>query len=170
MTSVGAWINVKDKENTKYIKSMFFNNWVPTPGLPQGGAGEKSQRAYSGQSGIPKEFDQPLVSERVDISSANGTLTYGPWNIPGSSPAVYAVKVLAINDTSGWKTQEVKVSSTMVLANKTVSKSVIEAALDTAVFATATKAFVLYLADNAVVTGVYPSFAHNDRNGGKNRT
>ncbi len=170
VTAVAAWVNVKNSDNTSYIKSMLFNNWVPTPGLPQGGAGEKSQRAYSGQCGIPKEFNQPIVSERLDISSGNATLAYGPWAVPNSSPAVYALKVLAINDSSGFKTQEVAVSASMVLANKTVSKSVIEAALDTAIFSTATKAFVLYLVDNAVVTGVYPSFAPSLANGGKLRT
>ena len=169
VTSVGAWINVKDKDNTKYVRSMFFNNWVPTPGLPQGGAGEKSQRAYSGQCGIPKEFDQPIVSERVTLTGSPA-LQYGPWAVPGSSPAVYAIKILAIDDTSSWKTQEVKVSATMVLADKSVSKTAIEAALDAAIFSAATQAFILYLADNAVVTGVYPSFAPNAANGGKLRT
>lgn len=169
VTPVGAWINIKDKDNTKYVSSMFFNNWVPTPGMPQGGAGEKAQRAFSGQCGIPKEFTQPLVSERITLSGSPA-LMYGPWAVPGSSPAVYAVKILAIDDTSTWKTQEVKVSSTMVLANKSVSKTAIEAGLDAAIFATATKAFILYLTDNAVNTGVYPSFCASAGNGGKLRS
>ena len=175
VTPVTVWANLKDATNTKYVQSFFYNQWLPTPGLPTGAAGDKSTRAFSGQCAIPQEFNQPILSECLALAAnATGSLGKLVALIPGTTD-IYAIKILAINDTSGYKTQEVTVSAAMVSSTGVVTANAVIAALDTTIFATTTKIFVIYLVDSGAgggtpVTGVYPTLQDTLTGDGKMRS
>lgn len=170
VTPVTAWANLKNSANSAYVQSFFYNQWLPTPGLPTGAAGDKATRSFSGQCAIPQEFNQPIMSERLTIAAgATGQLTKAVVLIPGTTD-IFAIKILAINDTTTWRTQEVTVSAAMVSTAGVVTANAIIAALDTTIFSTITKAFVIYLVDQTVVTGVYPTLQDSLLNDGKLRT
>ena len=172
VTPVTVWANLKDATNTKYVQSFFYNQWLPTPGLPTGAAGDKSTRAFSGQCAIPQEFNQPILSECLTLAAgATGQLTKVPILIPGTTD-IYAVKVLAIDDTGGYRTQEVTVSAGMVSSTGVVTANAVIAGLDTSIFGSAdlTKVFVIYLVDQTVATGIYPTLTDSLVGDGKLRS
>lgn len=126
---VSVWANRKNAENDQYTRSVFFKNWLPIPGLTTGDANTKGTRSLSGNSETAKEFNQPIVGNKIALVSGasgyTGTLAYTPLQVPDES--VYAIRVVAIEETrSGthiteFNTEDLEITTSMVASDKSVT-------------------------------------------------
>lgn len=156
---VSVWANRKNTAGTQYIRSVFFKNWLPVPGLTTGDANTKGTRSLSGNSETAKEFNQPIVGSKIKLTSGAsgyvGTLAYTPLQVPDES--VYAIRVIAIEEgRSGthinkFNTEDLDITASMVAANKTVTIK----QTDLNVIEGPNYAYVNYLYDKT--SGVYPT-------------
>jgi len=162
VSPVSVWTNIRNAANTEYTGSVLYNDWTPTPGLPTGGAGDKSSRTYTGQTKIPKEFNQPL-SARLVVDST----PYFTWGsaaesdipqVPGTS-SVLAVRLLAM-DSTNYAFEDITPTAGMVQWSASgtrweVDFTAIEAALTSLTAGAVDQAYVIFLYDKTL--GIYPT-------------
>lgn len=116
---VNAWVNIKNDANTQYVGSLLFTGWTPTPGMPTGGADEKTTRTYSGQCGIPKEYNIPITGKKtgtLTLTGGNyeGTFTYtgaAAADIPDVPGATSGTKAIQCFGIAGDTIEEVTVTA-----------------------------------------------------------
>ena len=129
VVDTSVWVNRKSADNTEYIRSAWYKDWLPVPGLSAGDPGAKGTRTFAGNSAIPREFNQPILGELLALNSgASGyttNLTYTPLQIPDES--VYALRVVAMSITrsglqiSSISKEDLVVDSGMVTSGKAVT-------------------------------------------------
>jgi len=126
-----VWVNRKNRDNDQYLKSFFYKNWLPIPASPGGDASAKGTRTFAGNSEVMMEYNQPILGEKIALTSGAGgyagTLTYTPLAVPNTSPSEYAIRVLAIEETrtgdaiTSYEEEDLEVISTMVTSAKAVT-------------------------------------------------
>jgi len=156
---VSVWANRKNTAGTQYTRSIFFKNWLPVPGLTTGDANTKGTRSLSGNAETAKEFNQPIVGNKIALVSGAsgyvGTLAYVPLQVPDDT--VYALRVVAIEEgRSGthinrFDTEDLEITASMVAVNKTVTIK----QSDMNIIDGPNYAYVNYLYDKT--TGIYPT-------------
>lgn len=162
VTQTSVWANRINAANTQYTRSVFYKNWVPVPGLAQGDAAAKGTRSFAGNAEVAKEFTQPIVGQKIHLTSGasgyTGTLAYVPVQVPDES--VYALRVVAINETrsgthiSAFTSEELTITAAMVTVGKAVTipqTAMVGSLLNQGPNA----AYVNYLYDKTL--GVYPT-------------
>lgn len=163
VTQSTVWANRINAANTQYTRSVIYKNWIPIPALPTGDAAARGTRSFAGNSEVAKEFSQPIIGQKIRLSSGasgyTGTLAYVPVQVPDES--VYALRVVAIEEArtgthiSTFNTEELAITVSMV----TVAKAVV-IPQTSLVGNLANKgpqyAYVNYLYDKTL--GVYPTF------------
>lgn len=158
---VSVWANRKNTAGTQYTRSVFFKNWLPVPGLITGDANVKGTRSLAGNCEAAKEFTQPIVGNKIRLTSGagnyTGTLAYTPIIVPDES--VYAIRVVAIEEKrtggthiSTFNTEDLAITASMVASTKTVT--IPQTSLETV--HGPNYAYVNYLYNKT--TGVYPTF------------
>lgn len=123
-----VWANRINTANTQYTRSVFYKNWLPVPGMNSGDTNAKGVRSLSGNAEPTKEFNQPIVGNKVRLTSGasgyTGTIAYTPLQVPDES--VYALRVVAIQETrsgthiSAFNTEELTITASMVTSAKAV--------------------------------------------------
>jgi hypothetical protein len=156
-----VWVNRKNTDNDRYTRGFFYKNWLPTPASPAGDAAAKGTRTFSGNSEVLMEYNEPIIGEKIALTSGaggyTGTISYTPLTIPGSSPALYAIRVVAIEEArtgdaiSSYEEEDLEVTSTMV----TSAKAVVIATTDMKILDGPSHAYVNYL--YSAGTGIYPA-------------
>lgn len=156
---VSVWANRKNTAGTEYTRSVFFKNWLPVPALTTGDANVKGTRSLAGNCEAAKEFNQPIVGQKIALTSGasgyTGTLAYAPLQVPDES--VYAIRVVAIEEgRSGthinkFNKEDLTITASMV----TVAKAVVIKQTDMNIVDGPSHAYVNYLYDKSL--GVYPT-------------
>lgn len=106
------WANRFNIQNTEYTRSIIYKNWLPVPGMTSGDAAAKGTRSFTGNAGLPREYNQPIIGEKLALTTgATGT----SWTatlakatplaipLPTGDPGVdvttkYAIRVMAIQE------------------------------------------------------------------------
>ena len=160
MNEVTVWVNRKNAAGTQYEKAIVYPDWMPTPGLPTGAAKDPGVRTFAGNCEVPQEFTQPIIAEKIAVSSGaggyTGTLSKAtPLEIPVNT-GKYAVKVLAIEETrSGntitkFNTEDIEIKSSTVTSGGAVT--IAQSDLDE--IGGPNYVYVLYLYDKS--QGIHP--------------
>ena len=164
MISVTVWANVKDLKNTTYVKSIFVDGWAPGFPLPTGDPNSKAEIQFTGNSGIPRQFQGAWIKGKK-LASASTALGDTPVAVP-NEPNIYAISIKAINEVAGppikFLTESIVPTAGMVSSAGVVSNSLVFAACTELTALTHT--YVYYLQTGA---GVYPASAQTS---GKLRT
>lgn len=162
VTQASVWANRINSANTQYTRSIIYKNWLPVPGMTAGDTAARGTRSFAGNAEVAKEFTQPIMGQKVRLTSGasgyTGTIAYTPLVVPDET--VYALRVVAIEEArSGthittFNTEDLTITVSMVTAAKAVV--IPQTAL---VGNLANKgpqyAYVNYLYDKS--TGVYPT-------------
>jgi hypothetical protein len=163
-----VWANRFNADNSQYTRSVFYGRWLPTPGMTAGDTNAKGTRTFAGNCDVPKEYTQPILGEKVKITTGatgttgwTATLTNTPLQVnPGQTPALYAIRVVAVNEQRSGTTiksidqEDLTIDSTMVVANKTVTLDLADCASNSWI----THVYVNYLYDKTL--GVSPTIAN----------
>jgi hypothetical protein len=161
-----VWINRKNRGDSQYLKGFFYKNWLPVPAAPAGDAAAKGTRTFAGNSEVMKEYNQPIIGEKIAVSSGSstctytGTLKYTPLAVPLSSPQVNALRLVAIKEVrngleiTSFEEEDLDITSSMI--NPT-TKGITITATDYKILSpcTLTHAYVNYLYDKT--SGIYPT-------------
>ena len=128
ITQSTVWANRINSANTQYVRSVLYKNWIPVPGMTAGDASARGTRSFAGNAEAVKEFTQPILGQKVRLSSGasgyTGTLAYAPVQVPDET--VYALRVVAIEEArtgthiDTFNTEELTISASMVTAAKAV--------------------------------------------------
>jgi len=163
-----VWVNRKNRDNDQYLKGFFYKNWLPIPASPAGDASAKGTRTFAGNSEVFMEYNQPILGEKIALSSGagttqpgtgagySGTLTYTPLLIP-STTNIYGIRVVAIEEIrtgdaiTSYEEEDLTITSTMV----TSAGAVVIDNTELKILDGPQYAYVNYLYDKG--TGVYPS-------------
>lgn len=156
-----VWINRKNMANDKYERSTFYKNWIPVPGMPTGAPETRNTRVFAGNCEIPKEYNQPILGEKLALTSgANGyTATLAketPLKIPDAAN-IYALRVVAIyevragNEITTFNKEDLDITTSMVSSAGAISLT--QSDLDEVTWPNAV--YVNYLYDDD--EGVYPT-------------
>ena len=123
-----VWANRINAANTQYTRSIIYKNWIPVPGLTAGDAAARGTRSFAGNSEVAKEFTQPIVGQKIHLTSGasgyTGTIAYTPVQVPDET--VYALRVVAIEEKrtgahiSTFNTEELTITASMVTSAKAV--------------------------------------------------
>ena len=108
-----VWANRFNATNTQYTRSIFYKNWLPVPGLTSGDTNAKGTRSFAGNAGLPKEYNNPILGEKVALTTGASGLSWtaqlgkaSPLAVPNATvepgvaaPAtLYAIRVMAVNE------------------------------------------------------------------------
>jgi len=157
---VTVWANRKNTAGTQYTRSVFFKNWLPVPApTAAGDANTKGTRSLTGNAEVAKEFTEPIVGQKIRLTSGaggyQGSLAYTPVQVPDES--VYALRVVAIEEVrsgthiSSFEAEDLSITASMVASNKTVTiPQTAMSSIDGPQYA-----YVNYLYDKTL--GVYPT-------------
>jgi len=174
------WANRFNTANSQYTRSIMYKNWLPVPGVTAGDASAKGTRTFAGNSGLPREYNLPILGEKLAlVTGASGTswtatLTKAvpeavptPTDEPGTTTTTkYAIRVMAVNEQrSGdelthFEAEDLTITADMVTSGGAV---VINGAasptgdLNSLSWATHVYVNILYPAGN----GVYPTVKSN---------
>jgi len=128
VTQATVWANRINSANTQYTRSVIYKNWIPVPALPTGDASARGTRSFAGNAEVAKEFTQPIVGQKIRLSSGasgyTGTIAYAPVQVPDEN--VYALRVVAIEEKrtgthiDTFNTEELTITASMVTAAKAV--------------------------------------------------
>ena len=128
VTQSSVWANRINAANTQYTRSVFYKNWLPVPGLTTGDTNARGTRSFAGNAEAAKEFTQPIVGQKVRLTSGasgyTGTVAYVPIQVPDE--LVFALRVVAIEEArtgthiSTFNTEDLTITATMVTAAKAV--------------------------------------------------
>lgn len=156
-----VWANRKNADNSRYIRSVFYKNWLPVPGMTAGDTNVKGTRSFAGNAEPAKEFNQPIIGQKITLTSGTsgytGTLSYVPLQVPDES--IYALRVVAIREKrSGthittFDTEELEITAAMVTVGKAVTIKQTELNLVNG----PSHAYVNYLYDQDTSPYVYPA-------------
>lgn len=123
-----VWANRINAANTQYTRSILYKNWIPVPGMTAGDASARGTRSFAGNSEVAKEFTQPMLGQKIRLSSGasgyTGTLAYAPVQVPDES--VFALRVVAIEEArtgthiSTFNTEELTITASMITVGKAV--------------------------------------------------
>jgi hypothetical protein len=161
MIAVTVWANVKDLKNTRYVKSIFVDNWAPGFPLPSGDPNSKAEVQFTGNSALPRQFHGAWVKSKKLASSATPvSIGETPTPVPGQFQ-VYAVGVKAVNDVPAsnppvFETESIVPTTAMVSSAGMVDTASVFAAC--VQLKAITHTFVYYLQTGA---GVYPASGQN---------
>jgi hypothetical protein len=158
--NTSVWANRLNTAGTQYTRSAFYGRWLPTPGMSAGDTNAKGTRTFAGNCDVPKEYTQPILGEKFKLASGatgcTATLSQTPQQVnPGQTPALYAIRVVAINETRNGNTiatsdqEDLTITATMVTAAKALT---IVPVTDTSVITWPTHAYVNYLYDKTLGT------------------
>jgi hypothetical protein len=155
LEGVDVWCNVKNADNTAYVKSIYAQDWTPGMPVPSGAANDKAQLVITGNSSLIEQFHAAWISGKKVVSTAIGqigkTLIVQPRRT-----GLYALAVLAYKDdtsTGGtFNYEKIPVTATMVTQGGAVNFAEIEAAR-TQIGTPITGVYVTFLQTG---TGVYP--------------
>jgi hypothetical protein len=169
-----VWVNRLNLANNQYTRSAIFKNWLPVPGLSAGDASAKGTRTFAGNCAIPREYDDPIIGEKVLLTTgASGTdwtatlAKATPQAVPNVSTTpgttqttYYAVRVVAVNEErntdntiKNFDMEELTIDTDMVTSAGAVA---IDGSTggDLDKLTWATHVYVNYLYDDGL--GVYP--------------
>lgn len=175
-----VWANRFNVTNTQYSRSIIYKNWIPVPGMTSGDANAKGTRTFAGNSAVPREFNQPIIGEKVKLTTgASGTT----WTAqltkqsliavpsatlePGTSAAtVYGLRVLAVqeersgNVMTKFAAEDLSIDTAMISSGGLVTidgRAAPTGDLGTLTWATHVYVNYLYSKNN----GVYPNVSHD---------
>ncbi len=156
-----VWTNRKNKNNDQYMRSAFYKDWLPVPGMDVGGPSERGMRTFTGNCDVPKEFNEPIFGEKLVVTSgASGyttsglsALSYTPLEVP-TNTGLYALRVVAIEEERDATTsmitkfnrEELDVDAGMVSS----VGAVVIAQSDLSVIGGPNRVFVNYLYDKTI--------------------
>jgi hypothetical protein len=135
--------------------------------MSAGDANAKGTRTFAGNCDAPREFNQPIVGEKLKLTTgASGTtwtttLSNTPLNVdPSSSTALYAIRVVAINEQrSGLVITDVEQEDLVIDATMvTTGKAVTVTSSDLSILTWATHVYVNYLYNKT--SGVHSAIAN----------
>ena len=157
-TQITAWANKKANDNTKYDRCYWYEDWMPSQGLPTGAPNVRDAYEITGQCKKPLEFEGVHInSEKLTLAGTGpwtATLAKTPVQVPTTDhPAsgMHALRVVAMSGTgSGLKKESLVITSGMIGAAGAISI----AAADLTLVKAPEKAFVCYLSSQ---TGIYPT-------------
>jgi hypothetical protein len=151
LQAITIWTNVKNSDNTKYIRSTLFSGWAPSMPLESGNANDKATYSIGGNCDFPRKFEGSWIQAKKIASGQNLGVT--PLQVPREETGIFAVHVRAIDETGGIFDQEViPVSTAMLSSAGVISWTEIEALVQN--LAAVTHAYFLFLQSGS---GVYPS-------------
>lgn len=164
--NTSVWANRFNAANDQYTRGVFYGRWLPTPGMTAGDTNAKGTRTFAGNCDVPREYSQPVFGEKLKLTTgASGTTwtattTYSPLQVnPGSTPALYAIRVVAVNEQRSGTTislcdqEDLTIDADMVTSGKTVTITAADLSSNT----WATHVYVNYLYNKTA--GVYPTIA-----------
>lgn len=162
VVQTSVWANRLNAANTQYTRSIFYKNWLPVPGMTAGDPSTKGTRSFAGNAEPAKEFTQPILGQKIRLTSGasgyTGTLAYVPVIVPDET--VYALRVVAIEEArtgthiSTFNTEELTITASMVSVAKAVT--IPQTALVSGLKNKGPQyAYVNYLYDKSL--GVYPT-------------
>lgn len=153
LTSIDVWANVKNSDNTRYIKSWMITGWTPGMPLPSGAPNDKAAYSVTGNGDLPRQFQGAWIQAKKLTSGAAMTLGVTPLQVPRET-GVYALRIKAIRDSGGvFEQTSVPVSAAMVGNAGNVYPQPINA-LVTGLSGAPTHYYILFLQSG---TGVYPT-------------
>lgn len=163
--NTSVWANRLNAAGTQYTRGIFYGRWLPVPGMTAGDTNAKGTRTFAGNCDVPKEYSQPVIGEKLKMTTGatgvtgwTATLTRTPQQVnPGQTPALYAIRVVAVNETRSGTTiktieqEDLTIDAAMVTAAKTVTLDLADCSSNSWI----THVYVNYLYDKSV--GVYPT-------------
>jgi hypothetical protein len=165
--NTSVWANRFNADNTQYTRGVFYGKWIPVPGMTTGDTNAKGTRTFAGNCDVPKEYNQPILGEKKKLTTgASGTtwttsLSYTPLQVnPGETPALYAIRVVAIQETRSGTTiteigqDDLVIDAAMVTSGKTVTVEL----GDLSTLSWATHVYVNYIYNKTL--GVSPTVAN----------
>lgn len=161
LTGVTVFANVKNTDNSAYVKSWMIAQWVPGMPMPSGGPNDKASYSVTGNGNLPRQFHGAWINAKKIASGSNLGVT--PVQVPatgltGTATGIYAVEVRALYTTGGVFQQTVVVpSTTLVTSAGVISWSELTTLAGTELTGTPTHAWIAYLQSG---TGVYPTTAN----------
>lgn len=148
LTVVNIWANVKNAQNTSYIKSWILESWTPGMPMPSGNPEAKAAVQITGNGNLPRQFQgAAILMKKVASGAANIGAT--PVLVPNETN--YAVAVKAINAGSTFEQEDLRVSAAMISSAGAISWVEVLAALVDLTAVTHLAVYYLYTG-----TGVYP--------------
>lgn len=155
LTAISVWGNVKNQVQTAYVKSYFVPNWTPGMPMPSGGANDKAQFQFNGQSGLHEMFENAWITGRKVASSALMAVNATPVVLPREAN-IYAIRIMAINDLTGtggqFETEDIAPTNAMFPQTGILSIAAIGPAVTQ--LATVSHVYVNFLQTGA---GIYPT-------------
>lgn len=174
------WANRFNTTNTQYTRSILYKNWMPVPGMTSGDASAKGMRSFAGNAAIPKEFNLPILGEKLALTTGASGTTWtaslakaSPQAVPNvvvepgvTQTTVYAVRVMAIQEErdgtslTKFDNEELTIDADMVQSDGTITidgRSAPTGDLNKLSWATHVYVNYLYTASE----GVYPAVQSN---------
>jgi len=149
LTVVNIWANVKNAQNTQYVKSWILESWTPGMPMPSGNPEAKAAVQITGNGNLPRQFQNAaILMKKVASGAANIGAT--PVLVPGETN--YAVAVKAINAGATFDQEDLIVSAAMITSSGAISWTEVLAALINLTSVTHLAVYYLYTG-----TGVYPT-------------
>lgn len=148
LTVVNIWANVKDAQNTRYVKSWIVTSWTPGMPMPSGNPEAKAAVQITGNGDLPRQFQSAYIMMK---KVASGAANIGDTPVLVPNETNYAVAVKAINQGATFEQEDLRVSAAMVSSAGAISWTEVLANLSD--LSAVTHLAVYYLKTG---TGVYP--------------
>ncbi len=150
MREVSLFVNVKNQLGTAWIKSMYIPNWSAGLAPPSGNPNDKTDRVFTGNSGLPRMFDGAWINT-VKVASG-GAMALGVTPVELENSGIFAVSCQVIDETAGFDMEEIPVTAAMVDLTGAIDDAEITAQLGS--LTQWTDAFFFFLQTGS---GVYPN-------------
>lgn len=154
MRPVSVFANVKNALGTAWTKSIYIPGWSAGLAPPSGNPNDKTDRVFTGNSGLMRLFDGAWIQGKRVASGGSMTLGVTPVEVETSNKFAVAVQALFDNGTDPFDMEEVEVTEAMVTSSGGISDD--EITLQLGALTSWTHAYVMFLQTGS---GIYPNVA-----------